>query len=355
MAEDRQLELTRSFHSISIHPDNINSYYAMDIVEKFQELGKFFDECIQCIDGPYGLLKKSNQIKLGDKIVGNNDKVDLHVLLGILKEIHRYVYQGIKYVSRLAALKQKIEKMKTGEVWNTELRKFEFKNVEFSSILKKVISKYGCMSACGSLAGGSIGLLSVGAVLGVIFGAALFSVSSIFSLFGAVIGVTALGVCAGVFGFWFYQAVKVGNERSSTFDKFQELELKLEKTKFRVNLKDMVLTIQHYCGGVMDIVIDRSIRSRSESTNDTPAISHVKPSENDLLREYMDCYKRKLLEFEENTPDISEENRRLIALNVVIDKCKDKLRDLGYSEEKVNQFINQSLMPEIRDMAEASI
>ena len=207
-----------------------------------------------------------------------------------------------------------------------------------------------CMYVSGLLSGGGIGLLSVGAGLGLIFGAALLSISNIFTIFGAVIGVTALGICAGVFGAWIYKAVKIGNKRSSTFEKFRELELKLEETKFKVKLKDFVETIKNYCEGIIDIVINSSTRTRSKSTDNVLMISHIQPNEQDLLREYVDYYERKIEEFELNTPDMNEANCRLVVLTVVVDRCKEKLKDLGYSEERTNQFITQSLLPGIENL-----
>ena len=347
---DQQLEVSHSFHSLSLHPDNIDTYYAYDIVTKFQQLGIFFDECIDCINGPYGLLKKSIKIKLGDKIAGNDEKVDLQAMLVLLKEIHTYSYQGIRYVSRLAALKEKIEKIKHEKVWDTQLEKFDFKYMKLSEIFKNSVMKYGCMYACGSATGGCLGLLSVGAGLGLIFGLAFASVSNILAIFGGIIGITALGISAGLFGFWFYEAVKLGKHRSTTFEKFRELEVKMDETRFKPNLKNFVLTLKNYCEGVMEIV-NVSFKPRALSVRDTTSISHQdQPNEDDLILEYKNCYERKIEEFKQHREDMNEETRRDVALNVVMDRCKDKLRDIGYSGERINAFLTNKLMPEIRDV-----
>lgn len=67
-----------------------------------------------------------------------------------------------------------------------------------------------------------------------------------------------------------------------------------------------------------------------------------------LLPEMVCCYRKKMIEICEK-PDMDEVVHQTVATNVVVELCRYRLENNeGYSQEEIENFINQKLMPELK-------
>ncbi|KAI6654117.1 hypothetical protein LOD99_2963 [Oopsacas minuta] len=363
-------------HSQSItvsQTENIEIYFnSKDIIPKFQEMAMLFDKAIDIIDGPFGMLNTTKQIKLGDRMAGNNGVIDLKAFLEVLKGIYSDLNKGIKYVSRMNELKRRIEKMIKKQVWKSKLNELPPDEFNLSTILLKKLKQYGAIYGTGVLVGGATAGFTIGAALACLFSLAIACLNSICCLFSGVFALTVVGVGVGtgigLLGVWVYNAYRIGEKRNESFLAFRDLQRHIDETNLRYELRNLVQTLKNYCEGIIGVArlgssLDGlspdttigSIRStltengrHRDSITDLYRITPpTQKSDSGLIVEYTELYKAKMTEFEQNVTDLPKETRKLIAIGVIEDRCKERLRNLGHSDEVIQDFINHKLMPKI--------
>ena len=369
----------------------IDAFYseADDILQKFQELGKLIFKCIQIINGSSGMLKgaASKRVKLGDTIAGNNAIIDLKAFLEDLRTIHDQIYQGIRYVSRLKELKRRVTKIIKDKVWDTNLGELNEGELTLPTSWKEKIAKVAIPCSGGAVIGGAVTVgVTVGVALGLLFGVITTCTTAIC---GICIGFVALGTIGfgvgagiGLLGIWVYDAVKIGKKRNESFIAFRDLEKHINETNLMPELSNFVHTLNAHCEGIISVAklvsdnlveqspnstvvsqtrrrpntmytvssisspIAPSPRVRSSSIAPSPG---VRRDTDLLLPELIGSYRNKMVELGEKSPEMDDGVRHIVAMNVVVELCRYKLKNDGtYSNEEIEDFINHKLMPEFK-------